>query len=93
VHGVRDIPPGGDLGVVPDAGNIRIPSCLRADEGCFGDQEGAWHGSALSVMLLDEGKRDMVIVDAEAGHWGHSYAVGKLYASNAQRSEKLGHAG
>lgn len=93
MHGVRDILLGGDLGVVPDAGNIGIASCLRADEGCFGNQDGAWHGSALSVMLLNEGKRDMVIVDAEAGHGGHGDAVGKLHASNAQRSEKLGHTG
>lgn len=35
----------------------------------------------------------MVVVGAEAGHWGHGDAVGELGAADAEGGEEFGHFG
>jgi hypothetical protein len=42
-------------------------------------------------VFLDERKGNVIIANAEAGHWGHGDAVGELHAPDAEGSEKLGH--
>ena len=67
VHGVSDVFPTGDLRIVVDARNVRIAGGAWGDEGCFCDEESAWNGGALSVVVCYHGERNVVVVSAVAG--------------------------
>ncbi len=67
MHCGGDILPGGDLRGVPDAGDVLVARGAGADEGGFGDKEGAGNAAALGVVGGDHGEGDMGVGGAVAG--------------------------
>ena len=72
MYGSRDVLPGGDLRGVPDAGDVFVARGAGADEGGFGDEEGARDTAALGVVGGDHGEEGNVGVGgAGAGQGRH----------------------
>lgn len=39
-----------------DPGDVGVAAMAGGDHGCFGDEEGAWDGGTLTVVVFDEGE-------------------------------------
>ena len=67
MHGVRDVLPGGDLGLVVDARHVGVAGGAGGDAGGFGNEEGAGDGGPLAVVFSGESGVDVGVVGAIAG--------------------------
>lgn len=87
MHGVCNLPPLCDLRLVPDPRDVGESAGARRDEGGFGDEQRAWDGGALGVVVCYHGEGDVVVVDAEAGHGGHGDAMRETHAADVEGGE------
>ena len=81
--------PSGDLVIVPDARNVRVPARLRGDEGPLRDNERARVTRALSVVLGHEGRRDVLLGGTVARERGHYDAVLQCHVADLDGCEEL----
>ena len=77
VDRVGYILPGGDLGFVPDAGDVAHAASACRDEGGFRDKEGARRGGALGVVFGGERAVDMGLTGTYPSERSHDDTVGK----------------
>lgn len=61
--------PGLDLFFVPDPGDVWNAACLGGNEACFGDEKGAWDGTALRIVVGGEWEMDVIVIGTNTREW------------------------
>lgn len=85
--------PCSNLGVVPDAGRVRLTASLAGDVGSFSDEERTGDAGALSVVLDAEIGVNMLAVRTETGEGGEHNPVGELDVADLDGLEESRGAG
>jgi hypothetical protein len=82
--------PCGNLFVVPDARNARIPASLRCDACPLRNEECSWDASSLFIIVDREFIVDVICLGTEASERCKHDPVLESEVSDLQRGEKLG---
>ena len=90
MDGGGDFFPGGDLGRVPDPGDVGVAACAFGYEGGLCDDQGTRDRCALRVVLLGEGQQDVVVVCPKASQGGHHQAMLEVHVPNPEGFEDSG---
>ena len=77
-----------DLGVVPDAGRMRLTTSLAGDVAPLGDEERPRNARALAVVLDAHVGVHVFGVGTNAGERRESDAVGEGYVADLNRLEE-----
>lgn len=75
VDSIDNFLPGLDLSIGVNSRDVVVATSASGDGSGFSDDEGSRNARALRIVLLDEGKLDVIIIGAETRQGSHSQAV------------------